>query len=280
MAKRSKYVKPEHREFLRAQVLGSKQISPHFVRVTIGGPGLNSYAPLGFDQWFRLFLRAPGQSELRLPTATSKLWYAQYLAMSKSTRPVIRNYTVRSYRSAADALHGDTPEIDIDFVCHGSEDGDDAGPASTWARSVEPGEEVALLDEGLIHHPDPQARRLLLVGDESALPAIAGILESSPDDVRGEVFLEIPHADDAQELRVPDGITVHWLPRTDPHGRPGTLALDAVTSAEFAELPEYAFVAGEQALAAGVRRNLVSERGMPKSEVAFTGFWRVGHAAG
>ncbi|MFF0815825.1 siderophore-interacting protein [Rhodococcus sp. NPDC003318] len=278
MAKRSKYVKPEHREFLHARVLGSKQISPHFVRVTIGGQDLNSYTPLGFDQWFRLFLREPGQSELRLPTTTSKLWYAQYLAMSKASRPVIRNYTVRSYRPATDARYGDTPEIDIDFVCHGS--GDDAGPASTWAQSATPGEEVALLDEGLIHNPAPEARRLLLAGDESALPAIAGILRSSPDDACGEVFLEIPQSDDAQELRVPDGMTVHWLPRADPHDRPGTLALEAVRSAKLADLPDYAFVAGEQALAAGVRRNLVNDRGMPKPEVAFTGFWRFGHAAG
>ncbi|EME19291.1 siderophore-interacting protein [Rhodococcus triatomae] len=279
MAKRSKYVKPENREFLHARVLGSKQISTHFVRVTIGGPDLHSYTSLGFDQWFRLFLRTHEQSELRIPTATSKLWYAQYLAMSKATRPVIRNYTVRSYRSAETALHGDTPEIDIDFVCHGSADGVAAGPASTWAQSVSPGEEVALLDEGLIHNPLPDARNLLLVGDESALPAIAGILESSPDDARGHAFVEVPDADDIQEFRVPEGMTLTWLPRQDPHDRPGTLALDTVRAAEF-DVPEYAFVAGEQALASGVRRLLVTERGMPKTEVAFTGFWRHGHAAG
>ncbi|MFD1814962.1 siderophore-interacting protein [Rhodococcus gannanensis] len=279
MAKRSKYVKPEHREFLHARVLGSKQISPHFVRVTVGGPDLHSYASLGFDQWFRLFLRTPEQSELRLPTSTSKLWYAQYLAMSKATRPVIRNYTVRSFRTAEAALHGDTPEIDIDFVCHGSADAGDAGPASTWAQSVSPGEDVALLDEGLIHNPLPEARQLLLVGDESALPAIAGILESSPDDARGDAFVEVPDADDIQEIRVPDGMTLHWLPRRDPHDRPGTLALETVRAAGL-DLPDYAFVAGEQALASGVRRFLVTDLGMPKTEVAFTGFWRHGHAAG
>lgn len=277
MARRSKFVKPDHRDFLRARVLGSKEISPHFVRVTIGGEGLREFVPLGHDQWFRLFLPTPEQQTLRLPTSTGKLWYAQYLAMSKATKPIVRNYSVRAFRSADRALYGDTPEIDIDFVRHGS--GDDAGPASAWATSATPGGEVALLDEGLIHNPDPDARRYLLVGDESALPAIAGILESAPADVRGEAFLEIPHADDVQDVTVPAGMTLHWLPRSDPHGRPGELALEAVRSAELPEPPDYTFAAGEAALATGVRRHLVSERGVAKSDVVFTGFWRYGNPA-
>ncbi len=278
MAKRSKYVKPDHQEFLRARVLATKQVSPHFVRVTVGGPELSSFTPLGFDQWFRLFLPAPGQTELRLPTVTSKLWYAQWLAMTKATKPVVRNYSVRAHRPAATAQFGDTPEIDIDFVCHGT--GDHAGPASTWAQAVSTGDDLAVFDEGLIYHPDPAARQVLLVGDESALPAIAGILESSPADLRGEVFVEVPHADDAQEFRTPEGVRVHWLVRTDPHERPGRLALEAVRSADLAATPEYAFVAGESELATSVRRHLVGDRGMPKPEVAFTGFWRFGRAAG
>lgn len=278
MARRPKYVKPEHREFLRARVLGSKQIGPHLVRVTIGGENLHGFTPLGHDQWFRLFLPAPGHRTPRLPSATGTLWYAQYLAMSRSTKPIVRNYTVRAYRSADRALLGNTPEIDIDFVVHGP--AEDAGPASSWAMTADPGDEVALLDEGLIHSPEPAARRYLLVGDESALPAVAGILASAAADVHGEVFLEIPHPDDAQELATPDGITVHWLPRSDPHARPGTLALEAVRTAEFAALPEYVFVAGESALATGVRRHLVNDRGVAKSDVVFTGFWRYGHAAG
>ena len=279
MAKRPKYVRPEHREFLRATVAGSKQISPHFVRVTVAGEDLRSLTPLGNDHWFRLFIPTPDQDELRLPTATgSLLWYAQYLAMSKASRPIVRNYTIRAFRPAEKALFGNTPEIDIDFVCHGS--GDEAGPASHWAQSVSVGDQLALLDEGLIHNPLPEARRFLLVGDESALPAIAGILESATPDITGDVFLEIPSADDEQELTVPDGVTLTWLPRSDPHARPGELALEAVQAAELAQLPDYVFVAGEQALAAGVRRHLVNDRGVPKADVVFTGFWRHGRAAG
>ncbi|WP_068277859.1 siderophore-interacting protein [Aldersonia kunmingensis] len=274
MAKRSKYVKPEEPTLLRAHVLASKQVSPNFVRVTVGGEELSSFTAMGFDQWFRLFVKKPGQAELRLPTQTSLLWYAQYLMMG-AEKPLCRNFTVREYRSAEAALHGAGPEIDIDFVSHG-----DASPASAWANSVSPGDELGMLDEGLIYNPEPAADWQLFVGDESALPAILGILRSADRGLRGEAFIEIPHADDAQEVDAPEGVNLHWLVRTDSHARAGKLALDAVTAATLPTGRGYAFLAGEKDLATGLRRLLVNERGFAKEDISFTGFWRFGKAQG
>ncbi|MDJ0113960.1 siderophore-interacting protein, partial [Rhodococcus erythropolis] len=101
---------------------------------------------------------------------------------SKDTRPVVRNYTIRAYRAAGTGLFGETTEIDIDFAYHG-----DIGPASAWADTASTGDNVALLDEGCIYNPTPEAKWQLLVGDESALPAIIGILETAPADLRAEV---------------------------------------------------------------------------------------------
>ncbi|MDJ0112400.1 siderophore-interacting protein, partial [Rhodococcus erythropolis] len=99
MAKRAKFVKPASRSIVSAQVVANKRISPSFIRVTIAGEELSTIAPMGADQWFRMFIPQVGQSELRLPSAASNLWYAQYLLMSKDTRPVVRNYTIRAYRA-------------------------------------------------------------------------------------------------------------------------------------------------------------------------------------
>ena len=275
MAKRSKYVKPAEPHILHAQVAASKQVSPNFIRVTVGGDDLNRFVPMGYDQWFRMFIKRPGQTELRLPTQTSKLWYAQYLMMGKDTRPTVRNYTVREFRPAGSGLFGPGPEMDIDFVAHG-----DSSPASAFATHAAPGEELAMLDEGLIYNPPPEAPWQLLVGDESALPAIVGVLRSAPRDLKGHAFIEIPHADDAQEVDAPHGVDVHWLTRPDPHGVPGQFALQTVTAATLPDEPGYAFVVGEQQLATGLRRHLVNERKWPKENVSFTGFWRVGKAAG
>lgn len=268
MAKRTK---PQHREIRTLRVLRSKRISPNVLRITVGGPTLAGFTAMGFDHWFRMFLPRPGQSELKLPTATSSLWYAQYLMTGKDARPTVRNYTIREFRAAG--VTG--PEFDIDFVIH-----DGGTPASDWATAATEGDEFAILDEGLIYDPAVAEGFQLLVGDESAMPAIAGILASAPEDLRAEVFIEIPHPDDRQELRELEGVTVHWLPRTDAHERPGPLVLEAVTAATLPETPGYAYVAGESALATGLRRHLVGERGMNKQAVSFTGYWRYGKSQG
>ncbi|MBF6172839.1 siderophore-interacting protein [Nocardia blacklockiae] len=273
MAKRTKYLKPEERQLLTAEVVASKQVSPTFVRVTLGGAGLDAFVPMGFDQWFRLFL--PGRSGLRLPTAASNLWYAQYLMMSKEHRPVVRNYTVREFYPAGQGRYGDTAELDIDFAMHGDET-----PACAWASGAAIGSEVGLLDEGIMYQAPQHTSSVLLVGDESALPAIAGVLRSTPRDLRGAAFLEIPHPDDAQDLDEPEGVQVHWLPRTDPTTEIGRPALDAVRAADLPGADVYAFVAGEQKLASGLRRHLSGERGIPKADITFTGYWRIGKSAG
>ncbi|MEU1428855.1 siderophore-interacting protein [Nocardia sp. NPDC005746] len=275
MAKRSKHVKPEHREILTAEVLASKRISPHFVRVTLGGPGLTGFTAMGFDQWFRLFM--PGRDgDLRLPTSATNLgWYAQYLMMGKEHRPLARNYTVRDYRAAGFGEYGSTAEIDIDFAIHG-----DDTPASAWANTVTPGCKAGLLDEGITYQAPDHCEWTLLVGDESALPGIAGVLRSLPREAKGAAYIEIPSAEDKQELGEPAGVTVNWLVRTDAHGEVGVLAAEAVRQAEIPGTGVYAFVAGEQKLAAGVRRHLAQERAIPKADITFTGYWRVGKSQG
>jgi NADPH-dependent ferric siderophore reductase len=266
MAKRTKHTKPHERQFLRAQVVARKQISPSFVRVTVGGEELRSFVPMGYDQWFRFFIPGPS-GELRLPTQTSNLWYAQYMLMSKETRPVGRNYTVRAYRSAG--LHSAGPEIDIDFALHADESGQ-LGAAAGWAAAASEGDELGLFDEGITYQPTEDAAWQLLIGDETALPAILGILESAPRDLKAQAFIEVPHAEDSQEADLPEGVQITWLARSA--GAP--TALEAVQAATLPDGPGYAFIAGGQKLATGLRRHLVNDRKMPKEAVTFTGYWR------
>lgn len=266
-----KYVRPQQRQILSTHVVASKQISPNFVRITLGGPALGGFSPMGYDHWFRLFL--PGNDgTLRLPTKSSNLgWYAQYLMMSKDSRPLVRNYTVRDYRATGQFSEG--PELDIDFVAHG-----DQYPASAWATRASSGDPVGLLDEGITYQAK-DGDTVLIAGEESALPAIAGILSSVPRTVRGEVFLEVGDAGDQQEFDAPEGVTIHWLARGESTATPGTLALEKLTSTTLAQTPSYVWAAGEQQLAAGVRRHAVS-LGVAKSAICFTGYWRLGKSAG
>ena len=262
-------VKPSAYRFLTLQVLRRERISPSFVRVTLGGGDLGRFVPMGFDQWFRLFLPVSEKSLSRLPNKLDTLSYLRFLAIAKTDRPVLRNYTVRGYR--ADGPEG--PELDVDFVMHGT--GDDAGPAATWAANCSRGDAVAILDEGISFNPPPAlTRHAVLVADETGLPAAAGVLGSLPRDAVGRAILEIPHADDAQPVDAPAGVEVSWVARDDAHAVPGVAALAAASALPIPDEPFFGWVVGEQALATSMRRHWV-HAGAPKSAISFSGYWRV-----
>ncbi|WP_430787524.1 siderophore-interacting protein [Actinoplanes sp. G11-F43] len=261
--------KPVDPHVLLLDVLGSERVSPNVVRVTLGGEGLGRFTPLGFDQWFRLFLPRPGQDTLKLPTRTSGLWYAQYLATTKPKRPYVRNYTVRAYRPDG---------LDVDFVIHTDPDGH-SGPASTFAVEAKPGDQVGLLDQGVGYNPRAEHDWTLLVADETGLPAVAGICASLPDDARGVAIVELPSLDDVQDFRVPAGVDLQWVARDGGHGVPGKLALEKLISADLPGTPVWAYLVGESALVTGGRRHLVQDRSVPKTNIDFIGYWRHGHAA-
>lgn len=280
--------KPVEPHVITAEVLRSERVTPNMQRVTLGGEGLTRFTPQGYDQWFRLFLPRPGQEALQLPTRTSAFgWYAQYLRTPKPLRPWIRNYTVRAWRPAGDAANASAwPELEIDFAVH-LDEGAEAGPAISFALGARPGDAVGLLDQGLGYEPGRPEDWQLLVADETGLPAIAGIVAAFGPDARAEVFIEIPEPADAQPLEAPAGVRLHWLARSQAQAVgllgadaiPGALALEAVRAAELPTGSGYAYLVGESALATGLRRHLVNERGLPKQAISFVGYWRHGVAA-
>lgn len=265
-------VKPEKSELLTLRVLRRRRLSPSFARVTLGGSDLERFTPLGRDQWFRLFLPVAEGTLTRLPNRLDTFAYLRYLAIAKTERPVLRNYTVAGFRSAG----AEGPELDVDFVLHGSAAEGTAGPAASWAETCEPGDAVAILDEGVLFAPPADlSGPMVLVGDETALPALAGILSSLPVDATGTAFVEVPDAGDVRTLTAPDGVDVRWVVRADPRAAPGYAVLTAAIEAGGAgEVPPaYAWVAGEQSLVAAMRRHWVRV-GVDKRTISFTGYWR------
>jgi len=278
MARFSKLVKPQSQELIHLTVLRAERLGPHWVRVTLGGGEIDRFVPLGYDQWFRLFLPLGGDAGLeRLPAKANKLLgYLRYLRIPDGVRPVMRNYTVRAFRPAtADA----GAELDVDFVLHGSAEDGTAGPASRWAAAAYPGESVVIIDEGLGFNPDRGVDRVVLVADETGVPAVAGVCASLPEHAQGIAILEVPTADDVLEFPHPEGVRVQWLVRGQGTDAPGALALAALREATLPAAPLHAFIVGEQSLPTGARRHLVGERGVDKDSVSFVGYWRVGAAS-
>lgn len=283
MARSSGLVKPASQELLHLQVLRTERLSPHWMRITLGGGDIASFRPLGYDQWFRIFLPMGGDAGLeRIPAKANKIFgYLKYLRIPDGMRPVMRNYSVRAYRDMG-ASGG--PELDVDFVIHGS--GPTAGPASRWASAAQPGESVVIIDEGLGFNPERGVDRVILVADETGAPAVASICASLPASATGFALLETPSADDILPFEAPAGVDVQWIVR-DPGTQPGTAALAALKERELPAsgtgatdaAATHAFIAGEQSLPTGARRYLVGERGFDKTSVSFVGYWRVGAAS-
>ncbi|MBG0833164.1 siderophore-interacting protein [Planomonospora sp. ID67723] len=292
---------PAYRPF-HLQVLRTSRLSPSFVRVTFTGDDLAGFADNGFDQRIKVIL--PLADGTFTPLGDGADWYLRWRALPEALRNPIRTYTVRALRQAP-------RELDVDFVLHG-----DISPASRWATYAAPGDRVVVVGPNAACHgptggqewaPPPGAARLLLAGDETAVPAIAAIAESLSGDVRARVLLEVPQAADALPLSVPPGVEVAWLPREG--ARHGELLVPAVREALSGlqasggaagpledvdvdaeilwEVPEpvshggdgfYAWLAGEAGVVKALRRLLVQEAGIDRSSVAFMGYWRQGRS--
>nr|WP_042188774.1 siderophore-interacting protein [Kibdelosporangium sp. MJ126-NF4]CEL18455.1 iron-chelator utilization protein [Kibdelosporangium sp. MJ126-NF4]CTQ97938.1 iron-chelator utilization protein [Kibdelosporangium sp. MJ126-NF4] len=233
--------------------------TPGTRRVTFGAPGFEQFPKAGPDQYFKLFMPLAGQTEPRLPDPVEggdvRSWYVSYLSMPDELRPPMRTFTVRHHRA-------DHQEIDVDFVVH------DDGAAQRWLRTVEPGDKVTLLGANSLYHPPAGTEWQLLIGDETAVPAISAIVEQLPPGTRAVVIADVPDAGEELKWDTEGDVDTTWLHR-------GSL-LDAVRAATLPQGQCYAWVAGEASMVRDVRRHLVGDRAFPKNTITFTGYWRVG----
>jgi NADPH-dependent ferric siderophore reductase len=208
--------------------------------------------------------RCPARESPELPETGSDVlsWYRTYLAMLDDVRPPMRTYTVRAHRPAS-------TEIDVDFVLHG-----DTGPASAWASRVTPGDRVAFLGPHGLYDVPAATDWQLLVGDQTALPAIGAIIEQLPAGTRASAYIEVSEREERQTFETRGAVEVHWLLRGS---RPrGEALLEAVRTATFPGGAPYAWVSGEASVVKLVRRHLVRERQVDKRRICFTGYWRAG----
>jgi NADPH-dependent ferric siderophore reductase len=257
---------PKSRAMITLEVRRREWLTPGFARVTLGGPALRALVVAGNDQAVRLFFPRETQTALRMPTASNEAWMAQMLLLPKSVRPWVRNLTIRRVRSADD-------EVDIEFAVHAD------SPLSSWVRRTEPGDPAGIFDMGSLYRRPEQAGAQLLVGDETALPAILSILEGTPPGLPTEVYLEVAATADIRSVEVPAGVRLHWFGRDDDGLRPGALVLDAVRHAALPSGRFYTWIAGESRLATTVRRHLVNDRGVTRQDISFHGYWRLGRSS-
>lgn len=271
----------------RVEVTAVNQLSATFRRLTLAAPEVADLAWAGVDQRVKLLL--PDAAQLtELPGDDS--WYDWWIHQPDAVRPPMRTYTIAAHRPEAG-------EVDIDFAVHG-----DSGPLSRFALTAVPGARLLLVapgrggaaGDGLAWRPG-RARRLLCVGDETALPAIRNILAVLEPDQTCQVVVEVPDADDRLPLPSPAEVRVQWAVR--PPGAtvgsaadrilfgepasptsPGEFDEDLWEEADTGDHERYAWVAGEVGWVNRVRKRL-APAGFGPGNAAFMGYWREGHPA-
>lgn len=177
---------------------------------------------------------------------------------------VRRVYTVR----AVDPARG---EIALDVALHD-------GPGAGWARAATPGDRVGLLGPGGVS-PEP-APWQLYAGDETALPAIARLLETLPAQARAVVRIEVAGAEEEQALASPAALDLRWLHRGATPAGTTRLLDDALDAVDFPADPASVrvFAGCEQATARRLRALVLRRPGLDKRRCAIAAYWRLGHA--
>jgi NADPH-dependent ferric siderophore reductase len=246
------------RGIARMCVVRSEWLTPHVIRVVLRGEFVtNDFT----DKYVKLLFPQPG---VDYPTPIDlDVVRRDY---PRDQWPTTRTYTVRWYDA-------DAGELAIDFVTHGDE-----GFAAPWAVSAQPGDEVIVRGPGGAYAPNPNADWHLLVGDESALPAIGAALEALPPDAPAQVFLQVGDESEVQKLPSAADVTSTWLFRSDfPTPQAASDALvDAVRKLEFPPGAVQVFVHGEAGYVADLRRHLIADRGVPRDLLSISGYWRRG----
>ncbi len=234
--------------FRVARVIERTSIAPRFIRLRLAADGLEAFARSGLH--FRLLIPPGGRAPVwpRLGAGGRTIWPTGDDALHAPA------YTIR--RIDPDAGH-----FDVDILVHGQ------GPTCQWAAAATPGTEVGISGPG--GGWLPTARRLVLAGDETALPAIARILEEVPADVRGDALIEVQDPADAQDLMVPPGMRLRWLVRE--HGE------DLLDALRRLDLPppgdRFVWFAAEKAQATEARRFLRETAGFGRKEAQAAAYW-------
>lgn len=235
-------------------------LSTRMVRVTLAGPDLEGFTVEDPAASVRLLLPSPGTRELVTPT-----WERNEFLLPDGRRATIRTFTPR--RVDPDAL-----ELDLDVVIHGS------GVACGWAEAAEPGDRAAISGPGRGYAVDGDAPSFLLVGDETAIPAISQLLEALPDETPVQVLVEV--ADPDARVALPDhrGAVVEWcdLP---PGAPPGDALVTAVFEADLGAGARV-WAAGEAASMQRIRRHLFDDRELPRAQTTVRGYWKHGRQGG
>jgi NADPH-dependent ferric siderophore reductase len=223
------------------------KIAEHMIRVALGGD-LEGFTSLGFDDHVKLFFPNGKTGDDGQPQSDS------------------RDYTPRRYDPAANTL-------DIEFVIH------DAGPATRWAEQAKPGQSLAIGGpRGSFIIPNNYDWHLL-VGDDTALPAIARRLAELPAGTSAVVLAEVDGPADQVAFESAADVSVTWAHRDGAEAGSTDVLARTLRTMKLPQGDYYAWVATESLTAKALRAQLIAEHGANPKWIRAAGYWRRGAVA-
>jgi len=244
------------------RVCRTVRIAPIIQRVTFGGDDLADLVSGSFDDHVKLFFPHERWDRPALPVFGPR----GPAYPGDAPQPLARDYTPRRYDPASS-------ELDIDFVLHGP------GPAALWASRAKVGQYLGAAGPGSSFVIPHAVDWHLLIGDETAIPAIARRLEELPAGIRVHAIIETSRADSRQELPSRADLTLQWVSSAfDVEGGVGALQR-VVRRLQLPEGEGYVWAAGEYACIRAIRQHLVRECGLDKSRIRAASYWRKGMPA-
>ncbi|KRG78740.1 iron utilization protein [Stenotrophomonas ginsengisoli] len=247
-------------QFRQLQVLHSERLSEHMQRITVGGPELAGFASPGADDHVKLFF-PNADGAFVLPELTEHgPRYPDGALPSPS-----RDYTPRHVDS-------ETGELVLDFVLHG------AGPATSWALRAQPGDDLVVGGPRGSFALAQDFDGYVLLGDETALPAIARFIEQLPEHAEVQAYIEIPDHGDRLPLDGGDNVRIQWLERGGYPAHSSQLLEDVLTDIEEPEGDVFYWVACESRRARQMRQFIEGHMQVPKDWIRATGYWKANPA--
>ncbi|HEY0267764.1 MAG TPA: siderophore-interacting protein [Methyloradius sp.] len=248
------------------QVKQVKAISTRLVRITLSGEDLHDFESASFDDHIKVFFPKPGEEKPQLPQLGSD----GPIFVPDAERPTARDFTPRRFNREA-------RELDIEFALH------EEGPATGWAAQAKAGQYLGIggprgsmiIPTGFDWH--------LLIGDETALPAIARRLEELPEGTRVAVIIEVETPSAQIDLPTAAEAHIQWVYR-QTLGQPGIdhLGVGLMKTLTQLYIPAgegYVWAAGEASVIRAVRQYLVEERSIDKSRIRAASYWKRGAQA-
>lgn len=230
-----------------------EQVTPRLTRVTFTGERLADFGP-----------PKPG-GHIKLLFVPDGVQWNPDDPNDETPRPPSRTYTPRFYDPAA-------RELGVEFVHHGS------GLASDWARTAKPGDPMFIGGPGGGYDVPIDAAKIVIIADDTAMPAAGMVLEALPTGCTAEVLCEITDGGEERELSPAVPSSPIWLHRAEQGARPGALLEGAVQDIAKANAASHWWIACEAATMRRIRDYLLDHIGVDGEKLHTRGYWRLGES--